>query len=352
MAGGLVIVLLGLLAVCALPLLKRLGYKPSEAGTLAKMVVLIVSYSMCSSMLLIINKVAVTYIPAASSIVLCQMASTAAFCKVLGMMGKAEVEPIVLEKAKKFAVLVIAFVAILFTNVMALKHNPVDTLICFRASTPIVIAVIEFAFMGRELPSLRSWGALIGVFVGVIIYVGADYNFGLVPYLWLGSWYAIAIFEMCLVKHICDTVEMSTWSRTYYQNALSVPPIILLALCFGDIKVLTGELPSVGLMATAMSCVAGLGMSYFSFALRAVISATSFAVIGNVCKVLTILVNLLIWDKHSDVVGTVALFFCLFMGTFYRQAPMKAAGKDKLPVTTPSTQDMESSPLLEDKQSK
>ena len=60
------------------------------------------------------------------------------------------------------------------------------------------------------------------------------------------------------------------------------------------------ELTAGGVVALLASCAGGLGMSYFSFALRAVISATTFSVIGNVCKVLTILVNLLMWDEHSS----------------------------------------------------
>ncbi len=74
------------------------------------------------------------------------------------------------------------------------------------------------------------------------------------------------------------------------------------------ITMLSGEVQTLmklewtvgGVVALVASCIGGLGMSYFSFALRAVISATSFSVIGNVCKVLTILVNLLMWDKHSS----------------------------------------------------
>ena len=42
------------------------------------------------------------------------------------------------------------------------QYVPVDTIICFRASIPLVIAVIEFVYMGRELPSTRSWAALFG----------------------------------------------------------------------------------------------------------------------------------------------------------------------------------------------
>jgi hypothetical protein len=77
--------------------------------------------------------------------------------------------------------------------------------------------------------------------------------------------------------------------------------MLLVAVVSGELSVvLSKNWGPMAWMSTLMSCIAGLGMSYFSFALRAVISATSFSVIGNVCKVLTILVNMLMWDNHAS----------------------------------------------------
>jgi hypothetical protein len=42
------------------------------------------------------------------------------------------------------------------------QYVPVDTIICFRASCPLVIAIIEYFYLDRELPSTRSWLALLG----------------------------------------------------------------------------------------------------------------------------------------------------------------------------------------------
>jgi len=85
------------------------------------------------------------------------------------------------------------------------------------------------------------------------------------------------------------------------QNALAVLPMAAITLAGGEVGVLRAQFWSAPAVAVlALACAAGLGMSYFSFALRAVISATSFSVIGNVCKVLTILVNLLMWDNHAS----------------------------------------------------
>ena len=71
------------------------------------------------------------------------------------------------------------------------------------------------------------------------------------------------------------------------------------------------------------TCILGLGMSYLSFAVREQVSATSFSMLGNTCKLITILINYALWDKHATSVGTISVFFCLAASTFYRQAPLR-----------------------------
>lgn len=71
---------------------------------------------------MLLPQVAVTYMPAASTILLCQFGSCAAFIYALKkghvLQDVEDLEP---EKAKKFMPLVLAFVAILFCNVKALQ---------------------------------------------------------------------------------------------------------------------------------------------------------------------------------------------------------------------------------------
>lgn len=64
-------------------------------------------------------------------------------------------------------------------------------------------------------------------------------------------------------------------------------------------------------------------MSYFAFLCRALVSATSFTVVGNVCKILTVLINISIWDKHASRVGLGALLFCLAAAAAYQQSPLR-----------------------------
>jgi len=53
------------------------------------------------------------------------------------------------------------------------------------------------------------------------------------------------------------------------------------------------------------------------------ISATSYTLVGVVNKFLTVLLNVLVWDKHSSPWGLFAVCMCLLAGTFYQQAPKR-----------------------------
>ena len=72
-----------------------------------------------------------------------------------------------------------------------------------------------------------------------------------------------------------------------------------------------------------LSCVIGISISYFSLLARKSVSATSFTVVGNVCKVLTVVINYFIWTKHANNYGLASLSLCLFAAYFYKQAPMR-----------------------------
>ncbi len=56
------------------------------------------------------------------------------------------------------------------------------------------------------------------------------------------------------------------------------------------------------------------------------ISATSYALVGVLNKFLTVLLNIVLWEKHSSPVGLVAVCVCLAAGMLYEQAPLREKG--------------------------
>merc|ERR1719224_191597 len=86
------------------------------------------------------------------------------------------------------------------------------------------------------------------------------------------------------------------------------------------------------------SCLLGLAMSYFSFAARSAFSATYFTLLGNVCKLLTIALNNVVWSHHSSLGGTIAVLIALFAAYFYQEAPKpKDDDKQEKQVFLPET---------------
>lgn len=86
-----------------------------------RVAILIACYSLCSSMMLIFNKMAVTYIPTPSFNLACQLGSNALVVKGMAIAGTSQVEPLRWGKAKKFSLVVFAFVGSLFASVTSLK---------------------------------------------------------------------------------------------------------------------------------------------------------------------------------------------------------------------------------------
>ena len=88
------------------------------------------------------------------------------------------------------------------------------------------------------------------------------------------------------------------------------------------------NISSAASIAVFVSVALGVGMSYFAWMARSLLSAASFTVVGNVCKVLTIAINVSMWDKHASSFGVLCLMFCLVAAYFYKQAPMRSDAKD------------------------
>ena len=143
-------------------------------------------------------------------------------------------------------------------------------------------------------------------------------------YIWVGIWFVVFCFDQLYIKHAIDTVKMRiNWGRVFYTNLWA--SALLLGMTAGlEPQVLSSILwNTASVSALLLSCSVGVSMSYFSFACRAQVSATSFTVIGNVCKIFTVLINICIWDKHASPLGIAFLLVCLAAAGTYQQAPMR-----------------------------
>lgn len=133
--------------------------------------------------------------------------------------------------------------------------------------------------------------------------------------------------DFVYIKHVVMTIGLNTWGLVLYNNleALLLFPLELLIM--GELKKIKHEISDESdwhsfqvILPVGLSCLFGLAISFFGFSCRRAISATGFTVLGIVNKLLTVVINLVIWDKHSTFVGTVGLLICMLGGVMYQQS--------------------------------
>lgn len=135
-------------------------------------------------------------------------------------------------------------------------------------------------------------------------------------------------------KKLTSSVKMdSVWGPVLYCNLLSIVPMGALGILSGDFDNVTenmNNLVPIGWALLIFSCIVGTLIGYTGWLCRGMVSATTYTLVGVVNKFLTVLLNVVIWDKHSSPLGILAVCLCLLAGAFYQQAPKREViSKDK-----------------------
>ncbi|GLU01060.1 hypothetical protein SLE2022_183860 [Rubroshorea leprosula] len=294
-------------------------------------------YCLSASLLSIINKWAIIKFPYPGVLTALQYLTSAAGVLLCGKLKFIEHDPLDLLIMWRFLPAAIIFYTSLFTNSELLLHANVDTFIVFRSAVPIFVAIGETLFLQQPWPTMKTWISLATIFGGSVIYVLTDYQFTLTAYIWALAYLVSMSIDFVYIKHVVMTIGLNTWGLVLYNNleALLLFPLELLIM--GELKKISHEISDESdwysfqvVLPVGLSCLFGLAISFFGFSCRRAISATGFTVLGIVNKLLTVVINLVIWDKHSTFVGTMGLLICMFGGVMYQQSTSNKpkAGKE------------------------
>ncbi|OIW20944.1 hypothetical protein TanjilG_25939 [Lupinus angustifolius] len=287
-------------------------------------------YCLSASLLSIINKWAVMKFPYPGALTALQYFTSAAGVFLCGWFKFVEHDSLNLLTMWRFLPAAIIFYLSLFTNSELLLHANVDTFIVFRSVVPILVAVGETLFLHQPWPSVKTWASLTTIFAGSVLYVITDYQFTFMAYSWALAYLVSMTIDFVYIKHVVMTIGLNTWGLVLYNNleALMLFPLELLIM--GELKKIRHEISDETdwysfqvVLPVGLSCLFGLSISFFGFSCRKAISATGFTVLGIVNKLLTVVINLVVWDKHSTWVGTVGLLICMLGGIMYQQSTSK-----------------------------
>ncbi|GAB2210527.1 hypothetical protein Droror1_Dr00015794 [Drosera rotundifolia] len=307
---------------------------------------LVIGYALCSSLLAVINKYAITKFDYPGLLTALQYLSSALGVWGLGKLGFLSHDSWKWDTAKRFVPAALVFYLAIFTNTNLLRHANVDTFIVFRSCTPLLVAVADTLFRKQPFPSRLTFVSLVIILGGAIGYVGTDSGFTITAYSWAVAYLVTITTEMVYIKHMVTNLGLNTWGFVLYNNLLSLMMAPLFWIATGEyaevFDALRGNKGSLfeydAFFGVALSCVFGLLISFFGFAARKAISATAFTVTGVVNKFLTVVINVLIWDKHASQIGLVCLLLTVVGGVLYQQS-VTGVG---MPASQPVSKVMES----------
>lgn len=312
-----------------------------DTSTTYAVAVAVIGYSLCSSTLLLVNKMSLVYLPLPAILSVIQIFVAAAIVFTMKVTGLQKVDDLQWDKVKAYGVYIFAFVAAIYCNMKALAASNVETVIVFRACSPLAVTIIDYLWMDREWPCLRSQISLLCVAFGAIMYCLTDSQFvmnGISAYYWVLAYFFLITFEMTYGKSLTSNIKMeSVWGPVYYCNVLSIIPMALLGYSNGDfidLRDRLGEVASSGAWLILFSCIVGTLIGYTGWLCRGMVSATTYTLVGVVNKFLTILLNVILWDKHASWFGLFCVTVCLLAGVFYQQAPKRSSG---LPISSTSS---------------
>lgn len=282
--------------------------------------------------MLVVNKLAMSSYPVAGLVNTFQLASCSIFIFIIGALGLAKTDPVKWDMVKPYAIYVCAFAGGIYSNMKALGASNVETIIVFRSCTPITVALIEWAFMDRELPNNKSKAALFVIVAGAYIYVSMDAEMafnGSEAFFWIGAWYFLLCFQMTYGKVLLQNVKLETvWGPVLYTNLLSIPPTLVLAAVLGDFKKMeTAEPTENAYIWVSLSCVVGIAIGYSGWLCRDMVSATTYTLVGVINKLLSVLVSVTFINTTVSWPAIGALVVCVVAGTFYEQPPRRGDAK-------------------------
>ena len=285
----------------------------------------ILIYSACSSTMLVINKLAVSANGLPTVVSGAQLAVSAGVVAVMEAFGAGVLGPFERKRIIPFVTYTSMFAGGLFANMKALMLTNVGAVIAARCCLPLIVCVIEWAFMGRMFPNSRSIASLIGVVLSASFYISNDTGVsvdGGAGMFWLLTWWLLLAAQMTYGKHLTDNIQMTQWERVFYTNALAIPPTIVLYFATGE-NTMEMKNGNGAMFYLVLSCVVGVAISYSGWKCRSVITATTFTLVGVLNKMATITFTIILWPSDFSVLKTLSLLACVGFGLMYVDAPKR-----------------------------
>ena len=216
------------------------------------------------------------------------------------------------------------FALSLHANLQTLMRTSVGTVIVGRSTVPLLTFMIEMGTekgLSHRQGYMRRLISLLGVILFSILYAVTDGKLHVSQHsdaLWLIFWVCLVAAQMIYGKWLISAVALGRLERVFYTNSCALP--FMLVVSTPELLVIkeTGAVQDwYTMFLVVLSCLVGCAISYSSWRLRELVSATTFGLVGVVNKMLTICVSVLIWPQSFSLLGVLTIAGCISSALLY-----------------------------------
>ena len=301
---------------------------PQSIWGRAEVTVSIAAYSTCSISMIILNKQILDKKQFAFPFVVIFFQNLSAIVVVVILKQAQVIEYPKLEAklVKRWLPLTGLFVGMLITSLMALKTMSIPLQTLIKSLAIILTALGDHLFFGHMLNALMLFSFLL-LIAGSIL--GATSDAWLTP---VGLFWSItnvictSTYQLYMKGMLNDLKStMGSWGPVYYNNLLSLPPLILPVILTWDAwteQIQTLNDPHSLWCITLMIFISAV-MTMASFWCMRCTSPTTYGVIGGLNKIPLALLGMYIFDQYPTTYGAIGIGAALFGGLVYIYAVNK-----------------------------
>jgi uncharacterized membrane protein HdeD (DUF308 family) len=195
------------------------------------------------------------------------------------------------QKARLWTGVMFAWLLPMIVSMIALKYLQVEAVVVFRTLSTFGVALGDRYFFGKQFtqPALVAMLVTVG---GGVLFALSDAHYTAVGYFWGVMYFLATIYNGLYIKLIfTQSVDMSNWEKTYYNNLMALPVTLLLILgteSVSGIFTAIKDLSFAGWLVILLSGVMGTAISVAGTNTRDLLSATSFNIAGNINKFMSV----------------------------------------------------------------
>ncbi|KAI8474651.1 MAG: hypothetical protein J3K34DRAFT_406930 [Monoraphidium minutum] len=241
--------------------------------------------------------------------------------------GLVKLQPLKRDLVKIWFPVNLLFVAMIGTSFYALQHVGVAMVTVWKNVSNVVTAVCDVAIYKKSYSS-QVWATLAMMLVSAVIGAYTDLSFTWGGYIWqianCGFTSAYALYLRSVMdkvsEHTTNKQKMDEFSMVYYNNLLSIPPILLLMVFFGEHRGLLQQPALANPMFLVVALAGGLigfGISFSALWFLSQTTATIYSLVGALNKIPVAIVGIVAFHEASTPQNLVSIMIGLAAGILF-----------------------------------